>query len=448
MSNRSEKMANWPMGKLIYSMSIPAVFSMLVQALYNIVDTVYISMYSERALFAMGLVFPLQMISVAIAIGGAIGTSTLIARRLGEKRKEEAALTATTGLVLTLFHGVFVALIGIFSSRAFLSLFTKEIDVINMGYDYLIVVMGLSIGMMLEIYFERIQQSQGDMVSPMISQSLGAITNVILDPIFIFGYFGIPEMGIKGAAIATVIGQFVAMIYIIIANVYGKSEIKVSFKGFKLVWERCKAIYELGLPNAIMNMMGSITTTAMNSVLVGFSDTAVTALSIYFKLQSFVFMPVFGFNQGTLPILSYNYGAQNYERFKKAVRIYGLTTFSIMLCGTLLFWLGTGWLLNIFSPSDHLIEIGSVTLKIISLSFPIAAIVIAMTTIFQSVGKSFSSMFMSLSRQLIFLIPAAFLFGKIWGLDGIWFAYPFAELSVLLLFLPKCIKIVKEGFNR
>ncbi len=447
MSNRSSKMENWPIGKLVYSMSIPAVISMLVQAMYNIVDTIYISMYSEKALFAIGLVYPLQMVLIAIGIGGAIGTGTLIARRLGEKRYDEANSVVTTGVVLTFIHSVVVGLFGILISRWFLSLFTSEIEVINMGYSYLFVVMGFNFGMMFEVLFERVQQSQGSMVMPMISQLLGAIVNVVLDPILIFGYFGFPEMGITGAAIATVIGQIIAMIFIVSVNVFGKNEVKVSFKGFKLVWQRCKDIYNTGLPNAVMNMMASVTITAMNSMIVTFSDTAVTALSIYFKLQSFVFMPVFGFNQGSLPILSYNYGARNQKRYKSTVKVYLFNAFVLMSLGTLLFTFKTDWLLSIFNPSKELIEIGSKTLRIISLSFPIAALTISMSNLFQSVGKGFSSMIMSLSRQLIFLIPVAFILGRLWGLDAIWAAYPVSELLVFVIFLPKCIKTVKEAFQ-
>ena len=447
MSNRSSKMENWPIGKLVYSMSIPAVISMLVQAMYNIVDTIYISMYSEKALFAIGLVYPLQMVLIAIGIGGAIGTGTLIARRLGEKRYDEANSVVTTGVVLTFIHSVVVGLFGILISRWFLSLFTSEIEVINMGYSYLFVVMGFNFGMMFEVLFERVQQSQGSMVMPMISQLIGAIVNVVLDPILIFGYFGFPEMGITGAAIATVIGQIIAMIFIVSVNVFGKNEVKVNFKGFKLVWQRCKDIYNTGLPNAVMNMMASITITAMNSMIVTFSDTAVTALSIYFKLQSFVFMPVFGFNQGSLPILSYNYGARNQKRYKSTVKVYLFNAFVLMSLGTLLFTFKTDWLLSIFNPSKELIEIGSKTLRIISLSFPIAALTISMSNLFQSVGKGFSSMIMSLSRQLIFLIPVAFILGRLWGLDAIWAAYPVSELLVFVIFLPKCIKTVKEAFQ-
>ncbi|MEG0177596.1 MATE family efflux transporter [Anaerorhabdus sp.] len=446
-TTNANKMATWPVSKLLFSMSVPAMFSMLIQALYNIVDTVYISQISEQAMFALGLVFPMQMIVTSLSLGGAIGTSTLVARRLGQRNHEEANKTASTGLILALFHTVFCAFVGIFLSKPFLALFTKDPTVLAMGYDYLSVVMVCSVGVFVGMYFERIFQAQGNMILPMISLLIGAITNIILDPVFIFGYFGIPAMGVRGAAIATVIGQIFGMLFITGCMLVGKHEVKFQFKGLHLRWHRIKTIYSVGLPVAIMNAVGSVTTTCMNFVLVNYSDAAVTALSIYFKLNSFVFMPVFGLNQGALPILSFNFGSQDVERYKATVKLYLMTAIGLMVAGTALFMFGTDLLLGLFNPSAALLEVARVALIIISISFVFAGASISMNTVFQSLGKGMSSMIMTLLRQLIFLVPFAFIFGEIWGLNGVWASYPVAEIIVVLIYIPICYKTFKKAFN-
>ena len=330
-------MATWPIGKLLFSMGIPAVLSMLIQALYNIVDTIYISQYSQDAMFAIGLVYPMQMVGLSLALGTGVGIGTLVSRRLGEKRKEEAGHVASTGIIIALVHVVLIILLGILATKPFLNMYTDRPEIIALGYDYLSIVMIFNFGQMLSVCFERIMQAQGNMIIPMISLIVGAVTNIVLDPIMIFGQFGFPEMGIAGAAIATVIGQILGMCVVAGAAIFGKHEVKFHFKGFKLDLGIVKDIYAVGLPTAIMNMIGSVTTTLMNGVLVKFSENAVTSLSLYFKLQSFVFMPVFGFNQGALPILSYNFGARNKDRYFKTFRLYMISALVFMTIGTLLF---------------------------------------------------------------------------------------------------------------
>jgi putative MATE family efflux protein len=309
------------------------------------------------------------------------------------------------------------------------------------------VVMVCSVGVFVGMYFERIFQAQGNMILPMISLLIGAITNIILDPVFIFGYFGIPAMGVRGAAIATVIGQIFGMLFITGCMLVGKHEVKFQFKGLHLRWHRIKTIYSVGLPVAIMNAVGSVTTTCMNFVLVNYSDAAVTALSIYFKLNSFVFMPVFGLNQGALPILSFNFGSQDVERYKATVKLYLMTAIGLMVAGTALFMFGTDLLLGLFNPSAALLEVARVALIIISISFVFAGASISMNTVFQSLGKGMSSMIMTLLRQLIFLVPFAFIFGEIWGLNGVWASYPVAEIIVVLIYIPICYKTFKKAFN-
>lgn len=447
MTNRnSDKMANMPVGKLLYSMSLPAVFSMLIQALYNIVDTMYVSRLGSTALFAIGLVYPLQMIALAIGLGGSAGVSTVISRRLGAKRYEDANRTCTTGALLTFIHYLFVAFVGVFLSKAFLSLFTKDAVTLQMGHTYLLIVMGLSFGQAFSLLFEKILQSTGNMIIPMFTQLLGAITNIILDPIMIFGWFGVPAMGIAGAAIATVIGQVVACLFIMFIFFTKDHEVEISFKKYKPNMKTIKSIYEIGLPVMVMNALGSVTTTAMNSILVKFTDVAVSALAVYFKLQSFVFMPAFGFNQGVLPILSYNFGAKNKERYMGTLKYYVGTVFTILVLGTVLFMTCPHILLGLFDADADLLLIGTKALRIISIHFGVAALTICMMSVFQSLRDGTSAMFVSILRQLGFLIPCAFVLGKIGGLDAVWFAYPIAETAVCLIFLPLALKKIKTAF--
>ena len=446
MSRTSDKMATWPIGKLLFSMGLPAVFSMLIQALYNIVDTIYISQYSQDAMFAIGLVYPMQMVGLSLALGTGVGIGTLVSRRLGEKRKEDAGRVATTGIILALIHVVIIFLLGIFASKPFLGLYTDRAEIVELGFEYLSIVMCFNFGQMLSVCFERILQAQGNMIAPMISLIVGAVTNIVLDPILIFGYLGFPEMGMAGAAIATVAGQILGMIVVAVIAFKGDHEVKFHLKGFKMEADNVKKIYAVGLPTAIMNMISSVTTTLMNGVLVKYSENAVTSLSIYFKLQSFVFMPVFGFNQGALPILSYNYGSQDKDRYFKTAKLYMFTALGFMIVGTILFRFAPDLMLSFFAMDNSLKVIAEVTLKTIALSFIPAAVSIVFSTIMQSFGKGTMSMIQSILRQLGILIPCAYLLSALGGLDAVWYAYPIAEILVVLIFIPLVIKIYRNGF--
>ncbi len=427
-------------------MGLPAVFSMLIQALYNIVDTIYISQYSQDAMFAIGLVYPMQMVGLSLALGTGVGIGTLVSRRLGEKRKEDAGRVATTGIILALIHVVIIFLLGIFASKPFLGLYTDRAEIVELGFEYLSIVMCFNFGQMLSVCFERILQAQGNMIAPMISLIVGAVTNIVLDPILIFGYLGFPEMGMAGAAIATVAGQILGMIVVAVIAFKGDHEVKFHLKGFKMEADNVKKIYAVGLPTAIMNMISSVTTTLMNGVLVKYSENAVTSLSIYFKLQSFVFMPVFGFNQGALPILSYNYGAQDKDRYFKTAKLYMFTALGFMIVGTILFRFAPDLMLSFFAMDNSLKVIAEVTLKTIALSFIPAAVSIVFSTIMQSFGKGTMSMIQSILRQLGILIPCAYLLSALGGLDVVWYAYPIAEILVVLIFIPLVIKIYRNGF--
>lgn len=445
---QSDKMANWSIPKLLYSMSIPAVFSMFVQAMYNIVDTIYVSQISEDALFSIGLVFPVQMLLISIALGTSVGSGSLIARRLGAKNYEEANKVATTGLVLTTINYIVIALAGFMLTKQFVMLFTSRDVIVTMASDYLSIVMIFSVGMFMAIYFERVLQSQGNMIVPMLSQLIGAVINIILDPLFIFGFGFIPALGIKGAAIATITAQFASVVFMQVVFWKIKKDVHIELKGFQLQWKRIKDIYSIGIPVAFISALSSVAITIVNGLLISISELGVNALSIYFKLQSFVFMPCFGFNQGTLPILSYSYGAKDYHRYIKTFRLYVTTTISITLLGALMFWLHTDFFINLFHPSPELLMITRDTLRIISLCYFFYALSIAMGTIFQSLGIGVYSMYMAILRQVILLLPLAYLLSHFFGLTGVWMAYPITEAVICMVFVPICIKNVKMKFNR
>lgn len=445
--NKSEKLGSMPINKLLLSMSLPAVFSMLIQALYNIVDSIYVAKLGQDALFAIGLVFPMQMLSLAIGLGCGVGTNAMVARRLGQKRFDHANQTATTGLFLSVIHSILILIFGFLIAKPFLSLFTQDRQIIEMGTSYLILVMGLGLGQQVQIICERILQATGNMIIPMFSLLISAGINIVLDPIMIFGYFGFPALGVAGAALATVIGQWIGMFFILFVLLKKDHDIKITLKGFKFEKIVVKKIYQIGIPTMIMNAIGSVTTTCMNGILVAFSDTAVNALSIYFKLQSFVFMPVLGMNQGAMPILSYNFGAKNKKRYTDTLKLMLKVAFAIMLTGTLIFSFFPDRILALFNPTAQLLEIGTVALRIISYHFVFAAVGLVITVCFQSLGYGIISMLMSLFRQLIFLVPLAYLFAKLGSLNHVWWAYACAEAIVMIIFTPFALKVINKKFS-
>lgn len=445
-NSNKNKLADWPMPKLLLSMGLPAFFSMFIQSMYNVVDTIYVSNYSKDAMYAIGLATPLFMIGLSIALGGATGIGTLVSRRLGEGDKEEAIKVASNGFTLALIHGFIVMCVGFIFARHFLSLFTERGDIVGLGTSYLYIVLGFSYFQQIGIYLERVMQNQGNVMIPMIAMLCGTITNIALDPILIFGYFGLPSLGISGAAIATVISQFVTFLICIVYTLKSKSlEVKLNFKLLKPTLKRMKDIYQVGIPTAIINMLGSVTTTCMNSILVTFSEDAVTALSLYFKLESFVFMPVFGFNQGALPIMSYNYGAQNKKRYMECYKLYLFIAECILICGTLLFKFAPDLPLSLFETDESLLLNAEMVLRTISTGFIFAGFNIVLTTSFQSFGLGPLSMLQSMSRQLFLLIPLAFVLSNI-SLNAVFYAYPIAETIVTLIFAPVLFKQINNHF--
>lgn len=429
MENKKQnKMGTMPILKLVVSMSLPAMFSMLIQAMYNIVDSIFVSRLGEDALTAVSLAFPIQILMIAIAVGTGIGINSLISRRLGEGNREEANSAATHGILLGVFNGLLFALLGILFSRAFFNAFTDDLSLIDLGYNYAIIVTTFSIGIFIQITIEKTLQATGNMLYPMISQLIGAVINIILDPILIFGLLGLPALGIKGAAIATVIGQNIAMLFALFIILKKSHEVKISFNKFKLRWKIIKQIYIVGFPSIIMQSITSFLIFCLNAILKDFSDSgAVAVLGIYYKLQSFIFMPVFGMMQGIMPIIGFNYGAKNKERVINTIKTGILIATLIMLAGTIIFMAIPDKMLMIFNASPKLLETGIIALRIISISFIFAAGGIIMSTFFQAIGQGRNSLYISILRQVIVILPVAYFMSKI-GLNYVWIAFPISEI--------------------
>jgi len=446
--NSADKMGSASMFKLILSMSLPGMFSMLVQACYNIVDSIFVARLGEYALSALSIVYPIQLFNVALAVGTGIGLSSLISRRLGEKKLSEAEDAAQHGVLLAFLHWLIFLVFGLIGSRAFCALFADSAELLEASVDYCKIVSIGSIFIMTANSLEKVMQAGGNMMASMWCMLSGAITNIILDPIMIFGLLGCPAMGVAGAAYATVIGQLVTLIVAIIFMKKGNLPVKVHFKKFKINGETIKNIYQVGVPSMVMQSIASLTTILLNSILITFGSTAVAVLGVYYKLQSFLFMPIFGMNQGLLPIMGYNYGAKNKERLMDAYKKGTTIAIIIMLIGAAIFKLFPEQIMMLFKAEGDLLTVGVKCLKTISWCFPFAGACIIMGTFFQATAHGFNSMIVSVMRQIIVLIPAAYLLSKAIGLMGIWWAYPCAEVMSttvsLILFIRLYNKDIKN----
>ena len=421
------RMGEMAMLPLIIKMSLPSMFSMLVQALYNIVDSIFVSRLGEYALSAVSLVYPIQLINISVGVGASIGLSSLISRRLGAKDIEAAQNAAEHGLFLALCHWVLFVLFGFFGSRPFAMAFSENATLIEPAVSYCSIVCIGSLFALCSSSMEKIMQAGGNMIAPMWCMLSGAVTNIILDPIMIFGYFGFPALGVAGAAIATVIGQCVCFL---VANLFMRKldlPVKVKYGRFAISGRTIKDIYQVGLPSMVMQSIGSVMTICLNAILITFSEAAVAVLGVYFKLQSFVFMPVFGMNHGLMPIMGYNYGARSRGRLMKAYKLGILIALGIMLVGLAVFQLFPAQLMGLFKAEGDLLNVGIKALRTISLCFPLAAIGIITGTLFQATGRGVYSLLTSLLRQLIIIVPAAYILSKISGVMGVWYAFPLAE---------------------
>ena len=442
MSEKEEKkeniMGTLGITRLIMKMSLPLMISMLIQALYNIVDSMFVARVSETALTAVSLAFPLQNLLIAFGVGTGVGMASYLSRKLGEKDTETATKAAGNGITLAVNTWVLFAILGLTIVKPFMALFTDDAELLGLSTSYSEIVMIFSFFMLLSMMNERILQGTGDSFSSMLSQMTGAITNIILDPVFIFVF----KMGVNGAAIATVIGQAVGCtvsLYFVIRNKY----IKIKPQHLKLEKRMVASIYSVGAPTIITNSIGTVMTGAMNAILIGFSTTAVSVFSVYFKLQSFVFMPIFGLSSGMVPIIAYNYGARKKKRVMSTIYIGTIIAIGIMVVGTIVFNLFPEALLSLFSATEEMYRLGVPALRIISLCFVSAAISIGLGSSFQATGYGIGTMIVSISRQLLVLIPTAYIMAKLVGINGVWFSFIIAEGVGLAVSLILFIKVYK-----
>ena len=432
------KLGTMPISKLIWNMSLPIIASMLVQALYNIVDSVFVSWVSEASLTAVSLAFPAQNLMISLAAGTAVGVNALLGRALGAGEQQRVDRVAMNGMFLALVGFVVSCVLGLTCAGAFLRSQTQVEEFVVMGEQYLHIVMGCSFALFGQIMLERLLQGTGRSLLSMYTQGLGAIVNIILDPVFIFLF----KMGVAGAAVATVIGQICGMLLAAYFNVKKNQDIRLQVRGFRPDWRIIGSIYAIGLPSVIMMAIGSVMTFLMNKILIVYHaahETAATAFGIYFKLNSFIFMPVFGMNNGVVPIIAYNYGAQNRARMVEAIKRSAVYASAIMVVGMALFLAIPGTLLNIFDASETMLSVGIPALRTICLSFWIAGACIALSGSFQALGKSLYSMVISIVRQLVFLVPIAYVLARYGAANGnsnlVWWCFPLAELASLAVTL-------------
>lgn len=432
---RENKMGTMPENKLLLSMAVPMMISMLVQALYNIVDSIFVSRICEDALTAVSMAFPWQNIVIAIAVGFGVGINALLSRALGQKNAERVNQVAINGLLLALLSYLLVLVAGLIGIRAYMRTQTDIESIVNYGITYLNICILCSFGVFVEITFERFLQATGRTVYSMITQLTGAITNIILDPILIFGLLGFPKLGIAGAAWATVIGQCVGAVVAVTLNHFKNPEVHLRLRHIRPNGRLMGEITAISIPSIIMSCISSLTCFVMNMILIAYSSTAVAVFGVYFKLQSFVFMPVFGLNNGMVPIIAYNYGAQKPDRIHKTIRLGMAYAVAIMAVGLLVFQLIPKQLLLMFDASDAMLGIGAPALRIMSLAFVFAGVGIASSSACQAFGYSVYSMLISIARQIVVLIPAAYLLSLTGVLRSIWFAFPIAEIVSLFLSL-------------
>lgn len=440
---QENKMGIMPIGKLVFNMSLPMMVSMMVQALYNIVDSIFVAKLSENALTAVSLAFPLQTLLIAVGTGTGVGMNALLSKSLGEKDFKKANKTATNAAFIYAVSYIVFLILGFTVVKPFYrsQVGSADDEIMTMGVDYLSTVMIFSFGIFTQVFFERLLTSTGRTIFSMTSQLSGAVTNIILDPILIFGMFGAPKMGVTGAAVATVIGQCVAGLVAGTCNHKFNHEVRFQFKGFKPDFKIIGTIYAVGIPSIIMQSIGSVMTYCMNRILIEFSSTATAVFGVYFKLQSFFFMPVFGLNNGITPIIAYNYGARQRKRMVKTIKVSLATAFCLTFIGFVLFESIPQALLGLFNASDDMLKIGVPALRTIGVHYLIAWFCIIAGTVFQALGKAVFSMVVSIMRQLVVLVPAAYLLAKFGGLHMVWWSFPIAEVMSFIVSLTFLIKI-------
>ena len=447
MEQTENKMGVMPVNKLLVSMSLPMMISMLVQALYNIVDSYFVAKISENALSAVSLAFPIQTLMIAILGGSSVGLGTVLSHSLGEKKFKKVTDVANHGIFITVIIYLIFVLMGFFLVKPFFASQTSDTEILTYGMDYLQLICIGSIGLCGQFLFERLLQSTGKTFYTMITQATGAIINIILDPIFIFGLWGFPKLGVMGAAVATIIGQICAFLFAFYLNHKKNSEVKINLKGFSPSPYLIGQIYKIGFPSIIMQSIGSIMVYGMNQILMSFTSTATAVFGVYFKLQSFIFMPIFGLNNGMLPIMAYNYGARKKSRLISAIKLGMVYAISLMTVGFIAFQVWPRQLLNIFDASEQMLSIGIPALRIISLHFLLAGFNIIALSTCQALGKAVYSMITSICRQLVVLLPAAYILSRFGDVNYVWWSFPIAEIVALIITAGFLIKTYKENIK-
>ena len=440
---RENKMGVMPVNPLLLSMAVPMMISMLVQALYNVVDSYFVAKLSEDALNAVSLAFPVQNLMIAVSVGTGVGINALLSRSLGQKDQNRANQTAMNGLFLAAVSCLVFTVIGLTASRLFYSVQTDIGTIVDYGTQYMTICCGMCAGLFLEVTCERLLQATGRTFYTMITQATGAVINIVLDPILIFGLLGFPRLEVAGAALATVIGQICGGLLALFFNLTRNPDIQLSWAHFRPKKRIVAGIYSVGLPSIVMQSIGSVMVFGMNQILIHFTATATAVFGVYFKLQSFIFMPVFGLNNGMVPIVAYNFGAARMDRVKRTVKLAVCTAVAIMAVGLLIFQLAPELLLSFFDASEEMNAIGSVALRIISISFLFAGFCIIAGSVCQAIGNPFYSLIVSVARQLVVLLPVAWLLSQTGRLELVWLAFPIAELMSLTLstiFLRRTLK--------
>ena len=445
---RENKMGVMPVNRLLLNMAVPMMMSMLVQALYNVVDSYFVAKLSEDALNAVSLAFPMQNLMIAVAVGTGVGINSLLARSLGQKNQKKADRVAMNGLLLAALSCLVFTVLGLTCSRLFYTVQTDIAPIVNYGEDYLIIVCGMSAGLFAGVTLDRLLQATGRTFLTMITQAVGAVANIILDPIMIFGLFGFPRMEVAGAALATVIGQILGALLSLYFNLRRNPDIHFSLRGLRPSGPIIRGIYSVGVPSIAMQSIGSVMVFGMNQILISFTSTATAVLGVYFKLQSFFFMPVFGLNNGMVPIVAYNYGARRPDRITRTIRLSVTYAVCIMLIGLLLFQVIPHVFLGMFmaegETSGDMLTIGVPALRTISLSFLFAGACVVSSSVFQALGHGVLSLVVSVVRQLVVLLPVAFILSRVGELSLVWWAFPIAELFAVIL----CILFLRRVYLR
>ena len=441
---KENKMGVMPIGKLLVNMALPIIVSMLVQALYNVVDSIYVSQISESAVTALSLAFPIQNLLIGFAVGIGVGINSLLSKSLGMRDQEAANRAAGNGMVLMILASLGFVIFGIFGARPYFQLQSQVAETVEGGISYLSICCIFSTGVFLQVLCERLLQSTGRATLSMVTQGAGAIINIILDPLFIHGWWIIPKMGVTGAAVATVVGQWIAAALGLYLNAKHNPEIQMKKAHTKLHWPTVKPILTVGIPSVVMNGIGSVMTFGMNQILQGFTETATSVFGIYFKLQSFFFMPLFGINNATISIIAFNYGARKPQRIMKTLKMATAAALCLMIVGLLAFQFIPDLLLGMFNPSDEFLVMGRSALRTISWSFPVAAVCISLSASFQALGNGIYSTITSLGRQLVVLLPVAYLLSLTGDVNRVWLSYPIAELASAALTMFFFLRIYRQ----